>query len=179
MKFLKLSINFVSDTIETIAFVGSLYIIVYLFLFFPSSVLGASMEPTLHSGDRIFVSRVAYRISDVNRGDVIIIESPKNPDIEYVKRVIALPGETLLIKEGDVYIDGYLLEEPYLSEKTNLWENGFTEENIPYVVPENHVFVMGDNRPRSSDSREFGPVSMESVIGKATIQYFPQFNLGL
>ncbi len=179
MKFLKSALAFVSDTLETVAFVGSLYIAVYLFLFFPSSVQGASMEPTLYTGDRIFISRVAYRISDVGRGDVIVMTSPRNPDIEYVKRVIGLPGETLLFKDGDVYIDGYLLEEPYLNDKTNLWENGFIEENVPYMVPDNHVFVMGDNRHRSSDSREFGPVPMESVIGKATVQYYPQFNLGL
>jgi signal peptidase I len=179
MKIIKSVIAFVADTLETITFVGSMYIVVYLFFFFPSSVMGASMEPTLHTGDRIFISRVAYRMGEISRGDVVIIKSPRNPDIEYVKRVIGLPGETLLFKDGEVYVNDYLLEEPYLTEKTNLWQNGFVEENIPYVVPENHIFVMGDNRPRSSDSREFGPVPVESIIGKATVQYYPELNMSL
>ncbi len=154
MKFLKSALAFVSDTLETVAFVGSLYIVVYLFLFFPSSVQGASMEPTLYTGDRIFISRVAYRISDVGRGDVIVMTSPRNPDIEYVKRVIGLPGETLLFKDGDVYIDGYLLEEPYLNDKTNLWENGFIEENVPYMVP--------DRRPhrRAQNANVIEPIAV-------------------
>src|SRR3989338_4368418 len=106
MNFLKKTLSFIADTLESIAFIGSIYVVVYLFLFFPSGVQGASMEPTFHTGDRIIVNRIAYKIADIERGDIVVINSPKNPDIDYVKRVIGLPGETILFKDGEVYIKG-------------------------------------------------------------------------
>lgn len=177
MNFIKKALTFVADTLESIAFVGSIYVVVYLFLFFPSAVQGASMEPTLHTGDRIIVNRIAYKITNIERGDVVVVASPKNPDIDYVKRVIGLPGETILFSEGEVYINGQKLDEPYVNSKTNLWENGYAKEDIAITIPLNYIFVMGDNRARSSDSREFGPVPVSSIVGKTVIQYFPSFRL--
>jgi len=173
MRFIKSIINFTSDVLETIVFIGSLYIVVYLFLFFPTSVQGASMEPTFHTGDRIIVSRVSYKLHQINRGDVIILKSPKNPDIEYIKRVVGLPGETIFFKGGNVYINGNLLNESYISVKTNVWENGFSKENVPIIIPDDYLFIMGDNRTHSSDSREFGPIPISSVIGKDIFRYYP------
>ncbi len=161
------------DSLETITFVGSLYIVVYLFLFFPMQVQGASMEPTLHTGDRLIVNRVIYKVRQPERGDVIILKSPQNPDIDFVKRVIGLPKDTVLLKDGDVYINGTLLPEPFVSDKTYAWEGKPLEEDLPFVVPKGEIVVMGDNRPRSSDSREFGPVPISSIVGEAILRYFP------
>ncbi len=173
MKIVKNIINFTADILETIVFIGSIYIVVYLYLFFPTSVIGASMEPTLHSGDRLVISKISYKLENIKRGDIVVLHSPKNPDVEYIKRVIGLPGDTILIKDNYVYLNGFLLQESYVSAQTNLWEFGFTKEGALYTVPENYIFVMGDNRPRSSDSREFGSIPVSSIVGKAVFRYYP------
>lgn len=178
MRILKQIIEFVMDILETIVFVGSLFIVIYLFILTPNQVKGASMEPTFHSGDYILTSRITYKFRNPQRGDVIVFRSPKNPDIEYIKRIIGLPGDKILIENGEVYVNGIKLEETYISAKTNLWEGGYVQEGVSITVPENHVFVMGDNRPRSSDSREFGPIPIESIIGQVFYRYFPASVMG-
>ncbi len=166
------------DSLETITFVGSLYIVVYLFLFFPMQVQGASMEPTLHTGDRLIVNRVIYKVRQPERGDVVIIKSPQNPDIDFVKRVIGLPGDNVLLKNGEVYINNVLLPEPFVADKTFAWEDKPIIEDLPFVVPKDEIIVMGDNRPRSSDSREFGPIPISSIVGEAILRYFPPDKFG-
>ena len=178
LKTVKAVIDFVMDILETVVFVGSMFIVVYLFIITPNQVKGASMEPNFHTGDYILTSRVTYKFKPIARGDVVVLKSPKNPDIEYIKRVIGLPGETLVFKNGEVYINDKLLVENYLADKTNVWENGCVKEGVPYVVPSNEVFVMGDNRPRSSDSREFCSVPIDSLIGQVFYRYFPPDKVG-
>ncbi len=179
MKIVKAIIEFVMDVLETIVFIGSLFIVTYLFIMQPNQVKGASMEPTFKSGEYIFTSKITYKFRKPERGDVIVFKSPKNPDIEYIKRVIGLPGDKILFKNGEVYVNDRLLKEDYISAKTNLWEGGFAKEGVPIVIPENELFVMGDNRPRSSDSREFGPVTFSTVIGQVFYRYFPSDKVGL
>ena len=166
------------DVLETITFVGSLFIVVYLFIMTPNQVKGASMEPTFKSGDYILTSKITYKFRSIQRGDVIIFKSPKNPDIEYIKRVIGLPGDKIVITKGQVFLNDQPLNENYTATITNVWENGFLKENEPFIVPENHIFVMGDNRMRSSDSRDFGPISIQSVDGLVFYRYFPPQKAG-
>lgn len=167
------------DILETIVFIGSLFIVVYLFIMQPNQVKGASMEPTFINGDYIFTSRITYKFKPFERGDVVVFKSPKNPDIEYIKRIIGLPGDKVMVKESEVYVNGRKLTEKYISEKTNLWDGGYSKEGIATTVPQGYLFVMGDNRPRSSDSREFGPVTKESMIGQVFYRYFPQNKMGV
>ena len=108
----------------------------------------------------------------------IVFKSLKNPDIDYIKRIIGLPGDKVEVKNSDVFVNDFMLTENYISEKTNVWEGGFIQENVPVTVPENMIFVMGDNRPRSSDSREFGPVPIDSIIGEVFYRYFPTDKMG-
>ncbi len=178
MGILKEIIDFVMDILETVVFVGSLFIVIYLFILTPNQVKGASMEPTFHSGDYILTSRITYKFRNPQRGDVIVFKSPKNPDIEYIKRIIGLPGDKILIENGEVYVNGIKLEETYISAKTNLWEGGFVQEGKAIEVPDGYLFVMGDNRPRSSDSREFGPIPFDSVVGQVFYRYFPTSVMG-
>ncbi len=179
MRIVKSVIEFVMDILETVVFVGSLFIVMYLFILQPNQVKGASMEPTFISGDYILTSKVTYKLRSLERGDVVVFKSPKNPDIDYIKRVIGLPGDKINFKNGEVYVNDAQLSENYISAKTNLWEAGYSKENAPVVVPEGEIFVMGDNRPRSSDSREFGPVSEESIVGQVFYRYFPANKVGL
>jgi len=110
---------------------------------------------------------------------VVVFHSPKNPDIEYIKRIIALPGDKIKIQDSNVYINDQLITENYISSKTNLWEGGFSKDGEEVVVPDGEIFVMGDNRPRSSDSREFGPVPISSIIGQVFYRYFPSNKMGM
>ncbi len=129
-------------------------------------VVGASMEPNLHHGQYLVVSKATYWFHPPRRGDVIVFHSPQNPDQDIIKRVIALPGETVEIKEGKVYINGTPLEEPYIAEEPFY-------NFPPQYVPEDSYFVLGDNRNHSSDSHVWGVVPEENIVGKAWICYWP------
>ncbi len=178
LKYIKAVIDFVMDILETVVFVGSIFIVVYLFVLTPNQVKGASMEPSFYDGDYILTSRITYKFRSPQRGDVIVLKAPSNPDIEYIKRIIGLPGDTILIKNGDVFVNGRLLNEDYISAKTNTWDGGCVQEGVPYKVDQGDLFVMGDNRPRSSDSREFCEIPEQSVIGQVFYRYFPVGKVG-
>lgn len=179
MNIIKGIIDFVMDILETIAFVGSLFIVIYLFIFQPNQVKGASMEPTFQSGDYIITSKITYKFKKIERGDVVVFNSPKNPNIEYIKRIIGLPGDKIEIRNNEVYVNDSVLPETYIAAKTNVWDNGFIKEGKPIIIPQNYVFVMGDNRPRSSDSREFGPIPINSIVGVVIYRYFPPNKAGV
>lgn len=179
MNIVKGIIDFVMDILETIAFVGSLFIVIYLFIFQPNQVKGASMEPTFQSGDYIITSKITYKFKKIERGDIVVFNSPKNPDIEYIKRIIGLPGDKIEVRNNEVYVNDQILSENYIATKTNLWDSGYLKEGEPIFVPENFVFVMGDNRPRSSDSREFGPIPISSIVGTVIFRYFPPQKIGV
>ncbi|HBV98602.1 MAG: signal peptidase [Peptococcaceae bacterium BICA1-7] len=127
-----------------------------------------SMVPTLQVGDRLIVEKVTPRLTGIQRGDIIVFRPPASisQKDDLIKRVIGLPGDTLSIKKGIVYINGEALSEPYEAEKP------FADFK-PYKVPEKSYFVMGDNRNDSYDSRFWGPVPEDQIIGKALVRYFP------
>ncbi len=179
MRIIKGIIEFVMDILETIVFIGSFFIVLYLFILQPNQVKGQSMDPTFHSGDYILTAKIAYKFKPYERGDVVVFRSPKNPDIEYIKRIIGLPGDKIMIRNQIVFVNNQPIDEPYISSPTNLWEGGYLKEGEEIIVPENHLFVMGDNRPRSSDSREFGPIPISSVIGLVFYRYFPPQAAGI
>lgn len=173
MRTLKTVIDFVMDILETITFVASLFIVIYLFIVQPNQVKGGSMEPTFYSGDYIFTSKITYKFRSVERGDVIVFKSPANPKIEYIKRVIALPGDTVMIKGSNVFVNGQLIEEEYIAAPTILFDSGTVKDGQLISIGDGNLFVMGDNRPRSSDSRDFGPIHESAIIGQVFYRYFP------
>lgn len=129
-------------------------------------VEGASMEPTLHSRQYVIVDTLLPRTRSLLRGEVIIFRYPRNPDVEYVKRVVGLPGETIAIAHGRVWINGQPLREPYVQELPRyIWGPG--------RVPGNAVFVLGDNRNSSSDSHLWGTVPVTNVVGRAILAWAP------
>lgn len=131
------------------------------------------MDNTFHSGDYILTSKITYKLRPIHRGDIVVFKSLSNPNIDYIKRVVGLPGDKIMINDTGVYVNDTLLPENYLHVKTNLWDRGFVRSGIPIDIPEGMVFVLGDNRPRSSDSREFGPIPMDNIIGHVFYRYFP------
>jgi signal peptidase I len=178
MRFLKGFIDFLMDILETITFVGSIFVVVYLFIMQPNQVKGPSMEPSFYTGEYIFTSKITYRLRSYEYGDVVVFRAPDNPDKEYIKRVIALPGDTIEVSDGQVLVNNQVQRESYIAAQTTLISDGYLRNNEPQTVPEGYLFVMGDNRPRSSDSREFGPITQESVIGQVFYRYFPADRIG-
>jgi signal peptidase I len=129
---------------------------------------GASMEPTLATGEYVVVNRLSYRLGTPQRGDIIVFHPPLDPQEEYIKRVIGLPGDEVEVKNGTVYVNGQSLNETYLDTKTNYLGS--------WTVPADQLFVLGDNRNNSSDSHQWGTVAMDSVVGKAFLVYWPPPN---
>lgn len=125
-----------------------------------------SMQPTLYAGNFVVVNKVSYKFGQPHRGDIIVFRYPPDPAQDpYIKRVIGLPGESVQIKDDRVYINGVRISEPYLSLQTH--------HGGEWTVPQDALFVMGDNRNNSSDSRSWGVVPIENVIGKAALVYWP------
>jgi signal peptidase I len=142
-----------------------------------------SMDPTLEVGDRLLVNKWSYRLHDVNRGDIVVFERPEGEtsDIkDLVKRVIGLPGETVTISDNHVLINGQVLDEPYLPEGTQTAAVGTypCPPSNPCQIPEGHVWVMGDNRPDSKDSRYFNSIPESKIVGRAFFRVWPLGRIG-
>lgn len=151
-------------------------ILVRTFLLAHFVVDGESMESTLDPGDRVFVNKMSYRLHDPNRGDVVVLhEISGASERDLIKRVIALPGEEIEMSNCVVRIDGLILEEPYL-DPTIVTPGRCGGDVSPQVVPDEHVFVMGDNRPGSHDSRTLGPIPFEDLVGRAFVVFWPRGN---
>lgn len=155
-------------------------------LFTPIVVEGESMMPTLENGDRMIVNKIGYRIGDIHRFDIVVFHAPEKRD--YIKRVIGLPGDQLMYKNDQLYINGKAIEEPYLQKfKNEITDGGtltedFSLKDIPSVhgdtIPQGYVFVMGDNRRYSKDSRHIGIVSIDKIIGKTNVVFWPFEQIG-
>lgn len=166
------------EWIKALLIAAALAALIRYFLFTPIIVDGLSMAPTLHDHNRMVVNKLSYKIGEPKRFDIIVFEATEEKD--YIKRVIGLPGEHVAYKDDVLYINGEPVEEPFLEEaKRNAGDGHFTydftleEVTGLSVVPEDTLFVLGDNRRFSKDSRIIGPIPMEKVIGKTNIVYWP------
>jgi signal peptidase I len=163
-------------------------LVIKTFLFQAFYIPSESMRPTLNVGDRVLVNKLSYRAHDVNRGDIVVFETPpKAKDAngkikDLVKRVIGLPGETLETHNGVVFINGRQLDEPYLRNGVKtcaLSSSAGTCADIgATAIPADHVFVMGDNRTASKDSRSFQPIAEDSIVGRVFVRIWPVTDLG-
>ena len=143
----------------------------YVALFHVSVVRGSSMAPGIHDGDRIVVDHFAYLFEPVTRGDIVVLKYPLDPSLDYIKRIIGLPGDEVTIDAGHVWVNGKALDEPYVASADPLSRSSVH-------VQAAHYFVLGDNRPRSSDSREFGQVPMDYVRGRVEVRLWPFSRIG-
>ncbi|HEY79857.1 MAG TPA: signal peptidase I [Anaerolineae bacterium] len=163
----KESASVIWETLQTLVLAGLLIIFFRAFIFQNFVVEGSSMYPTLMQGDRLIVSRISYIFGEPDRGDIIVFQYPFGPERDFVKRIIGLPGETIAIQNGQVFIDGKPLPpETYV-------QNHSSEQYGPVTLGKDEFFVMGDNRTGSSDSRSWGPLQGHFIIGKAWLIYYP------
>lgn len=150
-----------------------LAMVIIVFLYRPVKVEGTSMAPLLVDQERIFINQFIYRFESIQRGDVVVFWYPLDRSKSFIKRVVALPGETVEIRDGAVYVDGRRLEEPYVPPRF-----ADTTSYGPMQVPPEHFFVMGDHRISSNDSRIFGPVARRYIYGRAVFAYWPFAHFG-
>ncbi len=169
----KSTLRNVLDYVLWIAVAVAIALFVNSFILLNARIPSGSMENTIMTGDRVFGFRLAYLFSDPQRGDIVIFKYPDDESENFIKRIIGLPGETLEIKEGVVYIDGEPLDEPYLKETP-------MPENLgPYEIPEGYYFMMGDNRNNSKDSRRWNNtyVARDKILAKAVWRYWKGFKI--
>lgn len=176
---IKKIIGAIFDFLQGIVVVLALLVMVYLFIMSPQEINGASMEPNFHNGEYILTNKVLYKFRQPVRGDIVIFKSPMNKEIDYIKRIIGLPGDTVSLKNNAIYVNGQKVEEPYLAPDVVIFGGSYLQEGQSVVVPPGSYFVLGDNRPHSSDSREFGPIALEDFIGVAILRYWPFSRMGL
>jgi signal peptidase I len=148
-------------------------VVIIVFLYQPVKVEGTSMAPLISDQERIFINKLVYRFEPISRGDVVVFWYPSDRTKSFIKRVVGLPGETVEIRQGRVYVNGKALEEPYILP-AYLDSGNFS----PFAVPAHEYFVMGDHRDSSNDSRMFGPVPAEYIYGKAVFAYWPMDHFG-
>lgn len=173
MEAIKRAIAAVFDFLQGIVVFLAILVMIYLFVMSPQEINGASMEPNFHDGEYILTNKVIYKLKDPRRGDVVIFKSPRNKDVDYIKRILGLPGDIVMLKENAFYINGQKLEESYIPDGTSIFGGSYLAENSEIMVPDGYYFLVGDNRPHSSDSREFGPIPTRDFIGKAILRYWP------
>ncbi len=159
-------------------------LLIQQFLVKPYRIPSASMEDTLMIGDRVLVDRISWRFGDPQRGDIVVFHPPFDGPV-LIKRIIGMPGDEIGLRDGNVYINGKLLDEPYVrvvngqKEPSLPFTNGLPWSlQSPYRVPQGSYFVMGDNRTDSGDSREFGPVARGQFVGRAFAKYWPPGSIG-
>ncbi|MFQ5921341.1 MAG: signal peptidase I [Anaerolineales bacterium] len=162
-------LRFLGSILQTVLFAVILFVVVNR-LTARIRVEGDSMEPSLIDGQFVVVNKLAYSLQDPRRGDIVVFHFPLNPERRFIKRIIGLPGDHVRVQDGQVFVNGNLVNEPYLAVPpayNDQWHVGLDE-----------VFVLGDNRNNSSDSQNWGALALEDIIGKAFLVYWPMDSVG-
>jgi len=166
--------GFLVDSVQTFLMAAAVFLVIYIFLFRPFEVKGDSMYPNFLDSEYVLTNLITLRFNNPVLGDVIVFKAPTDTEKDFIKRVIGRPGDTVEVKGGSVYLNGNLLDESkYLKPDVKTYGGAFLKDNIPVTVPPDNYFVMGDNRLYSSDSREWGFVSKDKLIGESMFVYWP------
>lgn len=158
--------HWLRDILETVLIAFILAFLLRMFVVESFLVQGTSMHPTLHDNEYLLVDKLVYRLGSLRRSDVVVFRYPMNPSKDFIKRVVAVAGDRVRIEDGRLYVNGEYVPEPYVLNR----DRGDMPERI---VPPGHIFVLGDNRVNSEDSRSFGTVSMNLVVGRAFVVWWP------
>jgi signal peptidase I len=169
---------FFLDILQIVILAFAIFLFMYLLVFQPHKIKGDSMQPNFPNAEYLLTDKVTYRFGEPKRGDVIVFKAPVDESEEYIKRIIGLPGETVSISEGKVFINGTQLNEIYLPNNLYTPEGPFLNNGEEVKVPDGEYFVMGDNRPFSSDSRAWGFVTKAEITGRAWLIYWPLSKAG-
>ncbi|MBI1919353.1 signal peptidase I [Candidatus Microgenomates bacterium] len=165
--------SFLADSLQTIVTAAAIFALIYWLFAQPHQVVGDSMFPNFHNKEYILTDKISYRLRSPQAGEVIVFKAPNNLERDYIKRIIAKSADQVKIEKGRVFINGQLLIEQYLPADIKTYSGSTIKEGVEYTVPAGSYFVLGDNRTNSSDSREWGFVKREQIIGRSFIVYWP------
>ena len=175
--------SFILDFIQSIVLALAVFVLLYLFVAQPNEVKGSSMVPNFVDKEFLLTEKLSYQFGDPKRGDVIIFKAPPSEpcaseECEYIKRIIGIPGDKVMVKDGQVYLNGQLLNQSFLSDGVLTNEGQYADEGIEKTLLDDQYLCFGDNRQHSRDGREFGPIKKELIVGKAFFKYWPLSAVG-
>lgn len=165
---------FLLDILQTLVLAAAAFVVIYMFLFRPFEVKGESMYPNLKDSEYLITNVISLKLQNPRLGDIIVFKAPIDPEKDFIKRIIGVPGDKVYLKEGFVYLNGKLLDErKYLNPSIKTYGGSFLKDDMEIIVPADSFFVLGDNRSYSSDSREWGFVPKKNIIGVSFFSYWP------
>ncbi len=176
--------SFFLDSVQALVLALSVFVLLYLFVAQPNQVHGNSMLPNFQNKEFLLTEKISFHLREPERGEIVVFKAPPSEpcaedECEYIKRVIGLPGETVRVLNGRIWINGELLDEEYIPDDFITSPGSYLREGKPIIISEGEYLVLGDNRPHSRDGREFGPVPKENIVGRAVIRYWPVQSLGV
>ena len=172
------------EFVQSIVLALSVFVLLYLFVAQPNQIDGRSMNSNFANGEYVITDKLTYKIREPARGEVVVFKAPPTEpcsenDCEYIKRVIAIGGDRVKVEKGDVYINGELLDQYFLDDGIKSDPGHFLQEGVEKTIGKDYFLCLGDNRPYSRDSREFGPIEKKSIVGRAVFKYWPVESFGL
>lgn len=174
MELFKKAYYFILDILQTLLLAAALFMVIYLLIMRPYEVKGSSMYPYLKDKEYVLTNLLTKRFFEFKRGDVVVFKAPTDPDKDFIKRILASPGDSIMIKNSKIYVNGREInEKAYLDPSVQTNGGAFLKEGESVTVPSQNYFVLGDNRSESSDSREWGFVPKNNIIGKSFFVYWP------
>lgn len=169
---------FLLDTLQSILIAVVIFVIIYIFIARPFQVNGESMFPNFQNGEYVLTNLLGLRLDNPRLGDVVVFVAPIDAEKDFIKRIIGVPGDTVMVKDGEVYLNEKKLDESsFLKPTVKTYGGNFLKNGVPVTVPSGEYLVMGDNRTYSSDSREWGFVKRSALIGKSLFVYWPLPNM--
>ncbi len=176
--------SIIVEFVQSIVLAASVFVLLYMFVAQPNEVKGSSMLPNFVDGEYLLTDKISYRFGEPKRGDVVVFKAPPTEpcaedECEYIKRIIGVPGDKVMVKNNKVYLNGQLLEQSFLPADFITSPGDYAREGVENTIPENHYLCFGDNRSHSRDGREFGPVDKSLIVGKAFFKYWPASSIGI
>jgi len=177
-------VSFIIEFVQSIVLALSVFVLIYIFVAQPNEVKGNSMLPNFVDKEYLLTDKISYQFGDPKRGDVVVFRAPPSEpcaedQCEYIKRVIGIPGDVVMVKDGQVWPNGELLDQSWLPEDFVTEPGEFNQEGVEMVVPTGEFLCFGDNRSHSRDGREFGPIPKSLIVGRAFFKYWPVSSIGL
>jgi len=172
------------EFVQSIVLALSVFVLIYLFVAQPNEVKGNSMLPNFVNGEYLLTDKISYQLGEPKRGDVVVFKAPPSEpcaeeQCEYIKRIIGVPGDKVMVKGGEVYLNGTKLNQSFLPSDFVTEAGDFNSEGDEKTVPQGQYLCFGDNRSHSRDGREFGPIRKELIVGRAFFKYWPPQSIGL